>query len=72
VNYRKFPVPKTRGSSQRPSRLAYSHVGYYAPFWNVWVPRISSTSCDQAVFVDHATDARVSSDTVLLKIDWFG
>jgi hypothetical protein len=38
----------------------------------VWVPRISSTSCDQAVFVDHAADARVSSDTVLLKIDRFG
>ena len=29
-------------------------------------------SCDQAVFVDHATDARVSSDTVLLKLDRFG
>jgi len=38
----------------------------------LWVPRTSSTSCDQAVFVDHAADARVSSDTVLLKIDWFG
>ena len=38
----------------------------------LWVPRTSSTSCDQAVFVDHATDARVSSDTVLLKIDRFG
>jgi hypothetical protein len=38
----------------------------------LWVPRTSSTSCDQAVFVDHAADARVSSDTVLLKIDRFG
>jgi hypothetical protein len=38
----------------------------------LWVPGTSSTSCDQAVFVDHAADARVSSDTVLLKIDWFG
>src|SRR5690242_4126813 len=38
----------------------------------VWVPRTSSTSCNQAVFVDHAADARVSSDTALLKIDWFG
>jgi hypothetical protein len=38
----------------------------------VWVPRSSSTSCDQAVFVDHAADARVSWDTVLLKIDRFG
>jgi hypothetical protein len=38
----------------------------------LWVPRTSSASCDQAVFVDHAADARVSSDTVLLKIDRFG
>jgi hypothetical protein len=38
----------------------------------LWVPRISSTSCDQAVFVDHAADARMSSDTVLLKIGRFG
>jgi hypothetical protein len=38
----------------------------------LWVPRTSSTSCGQAVFVDHAADARVSSDTVLLKIDRFG
>lgn len=29
-------------------------------------------SCDQAVLVDHATDASVSSDKVLLKIDRFG
>jgi len=38
----------------------------------LWVPRTSSTSCDQPVFVDHATDASVPSDTVLLKIDPFG
>ena len=41
-------------------------------FGRLWVPRTSSTSCDQAVFVDHATDASVPSDTVLLKIDRFG
>ena len=38
----------------------------------MWVPRTSSTSCDKAVFVDHAADARVLSDTMLLKIDRFG
>ena len=37
----------------------------------LWVPRRSSTSCDQVVFVDHAADLRVPSDTVLLKIDRF-
>jgi hypothetical protein len=38
----------------------------------LWVPRISSTLRDQAVFVDQATDASVFSDAVLLKIDRFG
>src|SRR6266852_3748282 len=36
------------------------------------VPKTSSTSCDQAIFVDQATDASVSSDAVLLKVDRFG
>ena len=36
------------------------------------VPKTSSTSCDQAIFVDQATDASVSSDAVLVKIDRFG
>jgi hypothetical protein len=36
------------------------------------VPRTLSTSCDQPVFVDHATDASVSPDVVSLKIDRFG
>jgi hypothetical protein len=30
--------------------------------WTSCVPKTSSTSCDQAIFVDRATDARVSSD----------
>lgn len=38
----------------------------------LWVPRTSLTSCDQAVFVDHATDTGLFSDSVLLKIDRFG
>jgi hypothetical protein len=38
----------------------------------VWVPKTLSKSCEQAIFVDLATDARVSSDAVLLKIDGFG
>jgi hypothetical protein len=35
----------------------------------LWVPRTSPTSCDQPVFVDHATDASAPSDTVVLEID---
>ena len=38
----------------------------------LWVPKISSTSSDQAIFVDQATDARLPSDAVLLKVDRFG
>jgi hypothetical protein len=36
------------------------------------VPKTSSTSCDQAVFVDQATDASLSSDAVLVEIDRLG
>src|SRR5258708_14895305 len=36
------------------------------------VPKTSSTSGDQVVFVDQASDASPSSDAVLLKIDRFG
>src|ERR1022692_4642238 len=38
----------------------------------LWVPKTLSMSCDQAIFVDQATDTSVSSDAVLLKIDRFG
>ena len=34
---------------------------------SLWVPRTSSTSCDQAIFVDQATDASLSSDAVLAR-----
>jgi hypothetical protein len=36
------------------------------------VPKTSFTSCDQAVFVDQATDASLSSDTVPAEVDWLG
>ena len=38
----------------------------------VCVPKTSSTSCDQVIFVDQATDARLSSDAVLTEIDRLG
>jgi hypothetical protein len=34
--------------------------------------RTLSTSCDQAIFADQATDASVSSDAALGEIDWLG
>jgi hypothetical protein len=36
------------------------------------VPMTSSTSCDQVIFVDHAIDVSVFSDTVLVEVDRFG
>jgi len=38
----------------------------------LWVPRTSSSSRDQAILVDQTTDASLSSDAVLLKIGRFG
>jgi hypothetical protein len=39
---------------------------------DLWVPKTSSASRDQAIFVDLATGAGVSSHAVLLEIDRFG
>ena len=39
---------------------------------DLWVPKTSSRSCDQAIFVDQASDASLSCYAVLLKIDRFG
>jgi hypothetical protein len=38
----------------------------------LWVPKTSSMSCEQAIFVDQASGASVFSDAVLLKIDRLG
>jgi hypothetical protein len=36
------------------------------------VPKTSSKSCDQAIFVDQTTDASLPSDPVLTEIGWLG
>jgi hypothetical protein len=36
------------------------------------VPKTSSTSCDQVIFVDQATGASLFSNTVLAEVDWLG
>ena len=36
------------------------------------VPKTSSTSCDQAVFVDQATNSSLFLDAVVVEIDRFG
>jgi hypothetical protein len=51
----------------------------YEPADRVWfaalalcVPKTSSRSCEQAIFVDQATDASLPPEAVLLKVDRFG
>jgi hypothetical protein len=39
---------------------------------SVCVPKTSSKSCDQAIFVDQATDASLPSDPVLTEIGRLG
>ena len=46
--------------------------GHDRGYHHLWVPRTSSTSRDQAVFADHATDASLPPNPVLIKIDRFG
>ena len=41
-------------------------------YLDLCVPRTSSTSCDQAVFVDRATGLGMPSDAVPVEIDRFG
>jgi hypothetical protein len=36
------------------------------------VPKTLSASCDQAIFVDQAASASLSSDAVVVEVDWFG
>ena len=62
-------VPQGRG------RIPVAEAGLgleQPPVVDLWVPRTSSSSRDQAIFVDQATGASLPSDAVLLKIDRFG
>ena len=53
-------------------KLGVDHQRKRLPVFNRCVPKTSSGSCDQPIFVDQAADAGVSSDAVLFKIDRFG
>src|ERR1039457_1632265 len=52
-----------------PARAVHARVPDAA---GLWVPKTSSTSRDQVIFVDRAAGASLPSDAVLLKIDGFG
>ena len=66
---------RLRGGNASSARGAASMVTEAAATARVaglWVPITSSTSCDQAIFVDRAADGSVSSDAVLVEIDRLG
>jgi hypothetical protein len=52
--------------------LAHSDRGVDQPRPVLWVPITSSTSCDQVIFVDHATDVSLFSDAVQVEVDRLG
>ena len=60
-------------ASKADSLRVLGEIGAPAPslrtLFRLCVPKTSSTSCDQAIFVDQATDARPSSNAVLTEID---
>jgi hypothetical protein len=39
---------------------------------DLWVPITSSPSCDQVIFIDHATDVSLFSDAVQVEVDRLG
>ena len=70
------PGSVTRSLAQGRSRHACSCCAYPGGgcqhAGELCVPRTSSVSCDQAVFVDQATAASLFSDAVLVEIDRLG
>ena len=65
VDLLRLPAPPVRALSGPQLRTVKNVL-------DLCVPRISSTSCDQPVLVDHAIDASVSSYAVSPEIDGFG
>src|ERR1017187_8768270 len=67
--------PSRIAAAHGPGRLLAPHrwrrIKTSAVF-HVCVPKSSSRSCDQPIFVDPAPGGSVSSDAVLVKIDRFG
>ena len=49
--------------------LQRKRLAYHLRHRHLCVPKISSTSCDQVIFVDQATDVRLFPDAVLVEID---
>jgi hypothetical protein len=62
-------LPKTPYSARV---IALDHTTVAVLREHLCVPKTSSTSCDQAIFVDQATNACLFSDAVLAGVDWLG
>jgi hypothetical protein len=67
-----LPGEDADGSERRRRRLPNLTAKVTATVQTVWVPITSSTSCDQPIFVDHATDASLFSDAVQVEVDRLG
>ena len=65
-------LPLLPGSSRTAAAASQTGPDDLAAELNLCVPTTSSTSCDQPIFVDHATDVSVFSDAVQIEIDWLG
>jgi len=66
------PGPDTGAGSPARQATEPGEGGEPACWAHLCVPKTLSTSCDQAVFVDQATDVSLSSDAVLIKVNRFG
>ena len=53
-------------------RLVHASGLRYRVQVRLCAPITSSTSCDQPIFVDHATDLSLSSDAVQVEVDRLG
>jgi hypothetical protein len=67
-------APKTTGAMREAFFLAMQRaagIGAFVPD-ELCVPKTSSTLCNQAVFVDQATNSSLFLDAVVVEIDRFG
>jgi len=67
-----IPGTTCSGVPHAASTAAHGRPSKSERLYALWVPRTSSTSRDQAIFVDQAADVSVFSDAMLLKIDRLG
>jgi len=60
------------GTARAAAKITEAVRGQLDPLAVLCVPKTSSMSCDQAVFVDQATGVSLPSDAVPVEIDRFG